>query len=167
MAGLPDSSACVRVAPPVAWSLALVLTATPAAAFPNFWKVFDEVYLEDHENELFVEQVRDKEAKVNCLICHQGLKKKKHRNEFGTHLDDILDKKVNRALSKKKRDPAVYEEARTKVIEALKDVCEKPVDPRDPEGETFGDRLSEGKWPGGELENLKVEPPDPDDGEGA
>jgi len=34
-----------------------------------------------------------------------------------------------------------------------------PVDPNDKDGETYADRLKAGKWPGGELEELKKEPP--------
>ena len=78
------------------FALALVVAALawgaarPALAILQFYKVWDEVYLAEHENKEFVEQVRN--PRVRCLVCHQG-KNRKHHNPYGIHLVEPLDKK--------------------------------------------------------------------------
>ena len=122
----------------------IFLVASVAQAFPQFWKEFDGYYLKEHENTEWADQVRDKEAKVNCLICHQGKKKKKNRNAYGDALDELLTKKD-------KKDSE-------KIIAAFQEVADLPVDPDDEDSETFGDRIAAGKWPAGELDDLMEEP---------
>jgi hypothetical protein len=46
-----------------------------------------------------------------------------------------------------------------KISASIKKALEKHVDPKDEKGETYLDRLKASKWPGGELEKLKKEPP--------
>jgi hypothetical protein len=137
---------------------AALLPVGQAHAFLNFWKIFDEEYLTNHENEEWVASVKDPKARVNCYICHQGKYRKNH-NVFGQPLTEVLGKDDNRLLLGKRRDPEAYEETRKKVIEEIKKVCAMPVNPDEPDGETYGDRIKAGKWPGGELEELKKEPP--------
>ena len=76
---------------------------------------------------------------------HQG-KLRKHHNAFGIHLVDLLDRK------KDMRD-------KEKIAAAIKKVVEMHVDPKDEKSETYLDRIKASKWPGGELDDLKKEPP--------
>ncbi len=45
-----------------------------------------------------------------------------------------------------------------KIAEGLKKALAMHVDPKDEKSETYLDRLKAGKWPGGDLEDLKKEP---------
>jgi hypothetical protein len=47
-----------------------------------------------------------------------------------------------------------------KIIASIKKVVEMHVNPEDDKSETYLDRIKAGKWPGGELEDLKKEPPE-------
>lgn len=119
-----------------------------AQAIPFFQKIFADEYLENHADAEYVETLSKPPGK--CLICHQG-KKKKHHNNYGEHLEERLDKKTD----KKDTD---------KVIAMLKEVAELPFDPEDPDGETFGDRIAAGKFPGADtMDELKAEPDEEED----
>ncbi len=118
--------------------LALV---SPAAAIKPFYDEFKKDYLDNHKDKKFAETV-DKGDK--CLICHQG-KNKKGRNPFGQQLGKLLTKKDAKN--------------KAKIDEALKKVLAMHVDPKNDKSETFLDRLNNGEWPGGKLEDLKKEPP--------
>lgn len=123
-----------------------VWLAQPAQAVLQFCKVFQTEYLDNHPNQEFAAEL-NKPAN-RCYICHQG-KNRKHHNAYGIHLVDLLDRKTDT-----KDVP--------KITEALKKVAAMPVDPAKPDGETYGDRIAAGKWPGGDnLESLKAEPADP------
>jgi len=126
-------------------SLVLVAWMTqPAAAVLQFYKVYQAEYLDNNPNEEFVAEA--KKGPNKCFACHQG-KKRKHHNAYGEHLVELLDRK------KDAKDVA-------KITAALQQVAAMKVDPSDPNSETYGDRIAAGKWPGGELEDLKAEPPE-------
>ncbi len=115
--------------------------AQMAAAIPFFGKVFVKEYIQDHKDKEYAEFVK---KKAKCFVCHQG-KKKKHHNEFGEHLEDLLDKK------KHKKDKA-------KVNEALKKVLAMHSDPKNKKSPTYLELIQKSKLPGGKLEDLKKEP---------
>lgn len=113
------------------------ISASNAIAIPPFFKQFQAKY--DSVAEDYVDTV--KEAK--CLVCHQG-KKKKNLNAYGTALSAHLSKKDKKDVEK--------------IIAALETVAAQSSDSENKDAPTFGDRISEGKLPGGELEDLKQEP---------
>ena len=78
-----------------------------------------------------------------CFVCHQGKKSKKNRNPFGQEVLKLLDAKKNI----KDTD---------KIVDALKKAVAMHVDPKDEKSETYLDRITASKWPGGELENLQA-----------
>jgi hypothetical protein len=133
---------------PVATLLLVVWMVQPAQAVLQFCKVFKTEYLDNHPNQEYAAELN--KAANKCFICHQGKNRKNH-NAFGEPLVDLLDRKTDT-----KDIP--------KITAALKKVAAMPVDPSKPDGETFGDRIAAGKWPGGDLEDLKKEPPKSDDG---
>jgi cytochrome c2 len=116
----------------------------PAVAVVQFYNVYAKEYLDTHPDKEYAAAV--KKAAVRCLVCHQG-KNRKHHNAFGEHLDELLDRKTDL------RDV-------DKVSAALKKVLDMHVDPKDEKSETYLERIKAGKWPGGELEDLKKEPPE-------
>jgi cytochrome c2 len=120
-----------------------LMSARPAGAVLQFYKVFEAEYLEKHSDKEYVAALS--KASDKCYVCHQG-KSRKHHNEFGLHLVDLLDRK---------KDMKDVE----KIKAALATVVELHVDPKDKKSETYADRIKASKWPGGELEGLKKEPP--------
>jgi hypothetical protein len=115
----------------------------PARAVVQFYTEFKKEYLDTHSDKEFAAAVN--KAAVRCLVCHQG-KVRKHHNPFGDHLVEMLDRK------KDIRD-------KEKIRAAIKKALELHVDPKDDKSETYMDRLKASKWPGGELEELKKDPP--------
>jgi len=137
----------VRFVPVV--SLLLVMwMVQPAAAVLQFYKVYKTEYLDNNPHEEFVAEAT--KPANRCFACHQG-KKRKHHNPYGVELTKLLDRKTDT-----KDIP--------KITAALQKVAAMHVDPNDPSSETYGDRIAAGKWPGGELEDLKKEPPTSADG---
>jgi hypothetical protein len=122
--------------------LAVAGLARPAAAMLQFYKVFEEVYLKEHENEEFVKVA--KSAKMRCLICHQGKKRTNH-NPYGIHLVPLLDKKTDiRDIEKIKK--------------ALAEVAAMHSDPEDESSPTYDELIRAGTFPGGTLEEASLEP---------
>jgi hypothetical protein len=127
----------------VATLLICLVSARPAAAVVQFYNVFKEEYLNNHPDQEFAAAMNKGTDK--CYVCHQG-KNRKHHNEFGIHLVELLDRKTD--LKDKE-----------KIKAALAKVMAMHVDPKDETSETYADRLKASKWPGGELEEVKKEPP--------
>ena len=124
----------------------LLITAVlvqPAGAVVQFYMVYKAEYLDKHPNKEYVAAVT--KPAVRCFNCHQGKNRKNH-NAFGKPLVELLDRK------KDFRD-------KEKIAAAIKKVMEMHVDAKDDKSETYLDRIKAGKWPGGELEELKKEPP--------
>jgi hypothetical protein len=117
--------------------------ANPALAVVQFYNVYAKQYLDTHPDKEYAAAV--KKPAVRCLVCHQGKSRKNH-NAFGEHLDELLDRK---------KDIRDIE----KVTAVLQKVVEMRVDPKDDKSETYLDRIKASKWPGGELDELKKEPP--------
>lgn len=127
----------------IALAFALIpVSARPAMAVLQFYKVFQAEYLDDHPDQEFAALV--KKPANRCFVCHQG-KKRTHHNAFGIHLVEPLDRR------KDAKD-------KEKISAVIKQVLAMHVDPDDETSETYGDRLAASKWPGGELEELKKEP---------
>jgi cytochrome c2 len=120
----------------------LSTTARPAAAVLAFYKVWETENLTDHPDKDYVALV--KKPANRCFVCHEG-KNRKHRNIYGAHLGELLDAK------KDAKD-------KEKIAAAIKQVGEMHVDPNDDTSETFAERIAAGKFPAGELEDLKKEP---------
>lgn len=123
-------------------SILLSATARPAAAVLQFYKVWEGEYLTNHSDQEFAALV--KKPANRCFVCHQG-KNRKHHNVYGEHLDDLLDRK------KDAKD-------KEKILAAIKQVGEMHFDANDEKSPTFNQRIAEGKFPGGELDELKKEP---------
>jgi hypothetical protein len=119
----------------------LLVMASSASALPPFQKEFQKEYLETLKDQKFAAELE--KSNVKCLVCHQG-RHKKNRNAFGMAVGKFLTKK-----------DAKHPE---KIAEGLKKALAMHVDPKDPKSETFLDRLKAGKWPGGDLADLKKEP---------
>jgi hypothetical protein len=120
-----------------------VICSRPASAVVQFYNVFAKEYLDTHPDKEFAAAV--KKPAVRCFVCHQGKNRKNH-NPFGDYLVEMLDRK------KDLRDVE-------KISASIKKALEMHVDPKDDKSETYADRLKASKWPGGELEELKKEPP--------
>ena len=123
--------------------LLTAVIAQPAVAVVQFYNVFAKEYLEAHPDKEYAAAV--KKPAVRCLVCHQGKSRKNH-NVFGEHLDELLDRK---------KDIRNIE----KITATLKKVIAMHVDPKNDKSETYLERINASKWPGGELEELKKEPP--------
>jgi len=123
--------------------LLVVAFVRPSAAIMQFYVEYKKEYLDNHPDKEYAELVN--KAANRCFVCHQGKNRKNH-NAFGIHLVDLLDKK------KDMRD-------KEKIAAALKKVVEMHVDAKDEKSETYLDRIKASKWPGGEYEDLKKEPP--------
>ena len=120
----------------------LSATARPAAAVLQFYKVWETEYLTDHPDKDYVALV--KKPANRCFVCHEG-KNRKHRNEYGKLMEESLDAR------KDTKD-------KEKILAAIKAAGEKHFDPNDESSETFAERIAAGKFPGGELDDLKKEP---------
>jgi cytochrome c2 len=127
----------------VAPLLLVLVCCRPAPAVVQFYTVFAKEHLDTHPDKKFAAEV--KKAAVRCYVCHQGKSRKNH-NPFGDYLVEMLDRK------KDLRDVE-------KISASIKKALEMHVDPKDEKSETYADRLKASKWPGGELEDLKKEPP--------
>src|SRR5687768_9387973 len=127
----------------VATLLIHLVCAEPAAAVVQFYNQYAKQYLDTHPDKEYAAAV--KKPAVRCLVCHQGKNRKNH-NEFGKHLIEPLDRKKDLRDTKK-------------IIAVLEKVVAMHVDPKDDKSETYLDRIKASKWPGGELEDLKKEPP--------
>lgn len=141
-------------------TLLLVLLATcgsrSALGFVEFHKQWVEMYIDaddDSEEAAEYEKLVAK-GKFRCLVCHQG-KKKDNRNPYGKHFEKLLTKEDKKDTEK--------------IIAALKEVGEMPVDPEadvdDPDTETYNDRIAKKEFPGGALEDLEKDPEKEDSGD--
>ena len=133
------------------FSLALLIVTwlvSPAAAVLQFYKVFQTEYLDNHPDQEWAAFV--KKPANRCFVCHLGKNRKNH-NLFGDHLVPMLDR----------RKDAKDQE---KILAAIREVVALPVDPDNPDGEKYLDRIKASQWPGGELDQLKQEPPGAEDG---
>jgi hypothetical protein len=129
-----------------ALGLVAALMAQPADAVLQFYKVYQAEYLDHNPNPAFVAEATSPANR--CFACHQG-KNREHHNPFGKEVKKLLSKKTDT------RDIP-------KITAALAKVAAMKVDPNDPNSETYGDRIAAGKWPGGELAQLKQEPTEPE-----
>jgi cytochrome c2 len=129
---------CLFLLSAIVWSL----TAQPAGAVLQFYKVWKEQYLDDHPDQEYAALVNKGTNK--CFVCHVG-KQRKHHNVYGQHFVDLLDRKTD---TKDKE----------KIAAAIKQVGELHFEADDEASETFNQRIAESKFPGGELEELKKEP---------
>ena len=114
----------------------LWVSTPPAEAIKPFKDQFEAKYVKKEPKEAKEKAFAEAVAKVKCLVCHEG-KRKKDRNVYGRQLAKLLDRKADMDNVKKIR-------------EALDKVAKMKVDPKDKKSPTFGDLIAEGKLPGGE-----------------
>ena len=126
--------------------LIIASTAQPAAAVMQFYNEYKKAYLDNHPDKEYVKAVT--KPADRCFTCHQGKSRKNH-NVFGKPLVELLDRKKD--IRNKE-----------KIAAAIKKVMETRVDPKNDKSETYLDRVKASKWPGGELAELKKEPPKED-----
>ncbi len=118
-------------------AFAFCIMVSSAQAVPQFFKQYVAKYSDAADG------YEDTVKEAKCLVCHQG-KKKKNLNPYGEAVHGYLHKKDKKDVEK--------------IIAALESVAAESTDAENEEAPTFGDRIAEGKLPGGELENLKEEP---------
>lgn len=121
--------------------LVAAVAARPASAILPFYNALKADYLEKLEDKKFFEEV-NKPAN-RCFVCHQG-RDRKVRNAMGLEMSKLIKK---------------TEKDKAKMSAAIKKVLEMHVDPKDSKSETYLDRLKASKWPAGNLEDLKKDPP--------
>jgi len=127
----------------VASLLIAITVARPASAILPFYNGLKNDYLDKLDDKKFAEEVN--KASNRCFMCHQG-KNRKNRNVMGEEVAKLLDKKKDAKDAEK-------------ISASIKKVLEMHVDPKDDKSETYLDRLKASKWPAGELDDLKKEPP--------
>jgi hypothetical protein len=116
---------------------ALLWLATPSArAIKPFSDQFKAKYVKEKPANDKEKALAEAVAKVKCLVCHEG-KSKKNRNPYGRQLAELLDKKTDK-------------ENVEKIRKALDKVAKTKVDAKKKDSPTFGDRIAQGKLPGGE-----------------
>jgi cytochrome c2 len=120
----------------------LSTSAQQAAAVLQFYKVWETEYLTDHPDLEFAALV--KKPANRCYVCHVG-KKRSHRNVYGAQMDELLDR------TKDVKD-------KEKIVAAIKQVGAMHSDPNDDTSPTFDELIAAGKFPGGNLEEMKKEP---------
>jgi hypothetical protein len=118
--------------------------APEASATRPFRDVFIDQYLADHPDRDYVDFVR---RQARCYTCHQGKKDRRNCNAYGTELAKYLDAEADR-------------ENAAKVLAVLHEAENAPVDPSQPDGPTFGDRIKASLLPAGDLEDAKRESAD-------
>lgn len=111
--------------------------ATSAKAIKPFLDEFQAVYMKTDSKEPKDQAYVALVQKAKCNVCHQG-KTKKERNAYGTALDPLLDRNTDK-------------ENREKIRKALATVAAIHSDPAKPDSPTFGQLITEGKLPGGDL----------------
>lgn len=114
---------------------ALAVLVSNAAARPDYKKASDMKFEES--------PIAEKVKEAKCNLCHFG-KTKKNRNDYGIALSKHINKETYTEMKSDK--PALIK----KVGEALDKLDEE----KNPEGETYGDRIKAGKLPG----SIEVEP---------
>ncbi|MEM9658870.1 MAG: hypothetical protein AAF961_10960, partial [Planctomycetota bacterium] len=114
----------------VCFFLATILLANqrPAEAILQFQTAFIAEYIDDHDNEEYVELVK---RKARCWVCHQG-KKKVNRNAYGEQLAKLLDQKKDK-------------ENEEKIIKAFQLVGKMHSKPKDKRSPTFAKLIADGK----------------------
>ena len=116
---------------------ALLWVATPSAeAIKPFSDQFKAKYVKEKPANDKEKALAEAVAKAKCLVCHEG-KSKKNRNPYGKQLAELLDKKTDK-------------ESVEKIQKALDRVAKMKIDPKKKGSPTFGDRIAQGKLPGGE-----------------
>ena len=134
--------------------LFVVCGSQSAMGYLEFHKEWVKMYVdeedESEENQEFVKLVT--KGKTRCLVCHQGKKKKNH-NPYGIHFLERLSKED-------KKDEE-------KIVEALTEVGELPIDPEgDPDDTiTYNELIERKEFPGGEVDKLMEEPEEDADDE--
>ena len=121
----------------------LWIAAPPAQAVKVFKDQFEAKYVKekpaDAKEKAFAEAV----AKAQCNVCHEG-KKKQNRNVYGRQLAKLLDRKTDKDKPEK-------------IQKAFDHVAKLKVNPKDKKSPTFGQRIADGKLPGGELKKEEDE----------
>jgi hypothetical protein len=122
-------------------ALSAIGAVRTALARLQYAKAFDEAYLADNENKEYVEMVRKGQNK--CMVCHQG-KNRKHRNPYGAHIGELLEKKNVKDAEK--------------IKEVLAKAGELHSDAEDDKSPTYDELIKKGELPGGPLEEVMKEP---------
>ena len=116
---------------------AMLWGSTPSAlAVKAFSDQFRAKYVKEKPANDKEKALAEAVAKAKCLVCHEG-KSKKNRNPYGRQLAELLDRKTDK-------------ENLEKIKKALERVAKTKVDPKKKDSPTFGDRIAQGKLPGGE-----------------
>ena len=112
-----------------------------AVAHTSFQREFLKVYTKgEGVDKDFCQLAR----KAKCYLCHQGKEDRKNYNSYGLALTAYL-------TEDDKKD-------KEKIGAALRTVADESSDPSKSDAPTFGQLITEGKLPGGPLEESKKEP---------
>ena len=118
-------------------AIAGVFGARPAGAVKAFFQQFKAVYVKPNTSNHTMQIFNAAVEKKGCSLCHLG-KSKKNFNAYGTQFKGLLNPKRDAG------SPAT-------IRNALKQGAAVKSDPADPKSPTFGQRLSKGKLPVGEI----------------
>src|SRR4051794_33063868 len=76
----------------------------PAHAIEAFRKEFVNKYVKKETTDPKEQAFAIAATNAKCNVCHAGRTSKKHRNEYGKALDELLDKKADLKNSQKIQD---------------------------------------------------------------
>jgi hypothetical protein len=122
------------------------LNVKPVLAFPPFKKEFDNLYVKENPATDAEKSLKEAATAAKCGICHTGPegKNKKVRNTYGKAITKLIpDPTDKEAVDALKKDPV-------KIKELLEKAAKEHSDANDPNSQTFGDLIKEGKLPGKE-----------------
>lgn len=119
--------------------LVLSWTAAPAFAIKQFGDQFKDTYTKDNANKDFIKLVDD----AKCNVCHIDGENKKKRNEYGEAVATLL-KKADFPADRFKKEPDKCKEEIEKAFKKVEDMKAK-------DGKSFGEKIKDGKLPGGDV----------------
>ena len=125
----------------VAWVLFGV--ATPSVlGLPEFKKAFTDKYAGDGASDDFKKLVR----KAGCNVCHVPRQKKEVHNAYGEELEELI---TGHAQERKKeaKEEGREEEEKQKLLAEFEVALKKVAAMTNEDGETYGERIEEGKLP--------------------
>jgi hypothetical protein len=117
-----------------ALTLAMVfslLSVSVSHATPPFMKKFEELY-----------PTFPMPEKGKCFLCHVAGMPKKVNNEYGKALETSG---LNKQMAEDLKDPAKID----KTLKDIEDAFKKAEKLKNSQGEEFGQRIKDGKLPGG------------------
>ena len=126
-------------------AITLCFWVSKAQALPPFKKAFFEKYVDKSDNSNFKEAAE----KASCNICHVKDKPKKVRNEYGKLLAKYTGGSVNKdaKAAEASGGDSAKQAVIDKALKALDEGFDKVADEKSSTGQTYGERIKDGKLP--------------------